>query len=147
MAGNGNGNLKPFVRNDERCFRGGRPKGSKNLSTILRQVLSMDAPENIQKKKNLRDLVGVAEGEKMTNAEVIAAQMVLKAVTRGDLSFINQIIDRTEGKAIQKSQFEATVTNNIPNEIKEGILLAYGDAAKELAEDGDGDGSESERFH
>jgi hypothetical protein len=141
-------NLKPFVKGDERCFRGGRPKGSKNLSTILRQVLSMDAPENIQKKKNLRGLVGVADGEKMTNAEVIAAQMVLRAVSNGDLSFINQIIDRTEGKAIQKSQFEATVTSNIPNEIKEGIMIAYGDAAKELA-DGDGDDGSvnAERLH
>ncbi len=141
-------NLKPFVKGDERCFRGGRPKGSKNLSSILRQVLSMDAPENIQKKKNLRGLVGVADGEKMTNAEVIAAQMVLRAVSNGDLSFINQIIDRTEGKAIQKSQFEATVTSNIPNEIKEGIMIAYGDAAKELA-DGDGDDGSvnAERLH
>jgi hypothetical protein len=131
----GNDNLKPFVKGDARCYRGGRKKGSKNFSTILRQVLSMDAPKSMQKKKNLRALLGLSEGAKMTNTEAMAAQMILKAV-KGDLAFINQIADRTEGKATRKIEFEGTVSNNILAELKAGILLAYDDVKRETDERG-----------
>jgi hypothetical protein len=124
-------NLKPFQPGDARCDRRGQQKGSKNLSTILRQVLSMDAPKAMQKKKNLRGLLGLSEGAKMTNTEAMAAQMIWRAVVKGDLAFINQIADRTEGKATRKIEFEGTVTNNILAELKEGILLAYDEVKKE----------------
>jgi hypothetical protein len=126
-----NDNLKPFVKGDARCYRGGRKKGSKNFSTILRQVLSMPAPKAMQKKKNLRGLLGLSEGAKMTNAEAMAAQMIWRAVSKGDLAFINQVIDRTEGKATRKIEFEGTVTNNILAELKAGILLAYDEVKRE----------------
>jgi hypothetical protein len=137
-------NLKPFQPGDARCYRGGRKKGSKNLSTILRQVLSMDAPKAMQKKKNLRGLLALSEGEQMSNVQAMAAQMIWRAVSKGDLAFINQVADRTEGKATRKIEFEGTVTNNILSELKEGILRAYDDVKRET--DGDGDGSGAERF-
>jgi hypothetical protein len=76
-------------------------------------------------------LLGLSEGAKMTNAEAMAAQMIWRAVSKGDLAFINQIADRTEGKATRKIEFEGTVTNDILAELKEGILLAYDEVKRE----------------
>ena len=65
---------------------GGRPKGT-SLTAALRAEL--DKP--------------VAPGSPVTNREKIAS-MLVELAARGDLAAIREILDRTEGKAVQRQE-------------------------------------------
>ena len=76
----------------------GRPKGSRNLSTILREMLNEDieVTENGEKsKKKLQD--------------IIVRKLIVKAQKgEGDLKAIKEIFDRLEGRPAQS--IDANVT-------------------------------------
>lgn len=71
-------NLKPFVKGDSRINRGGRPKGVKNLSTVVQQIL---ADENLIDKvvKNKPSYWEDLPNKNAANAIVVA--MVIKAMS------------------------------------------------------------------
>ncbi len=69
----------------------GRPKGSRNLSTILREVLDEEIEITLPN----------GQKEKKPFAEVIARKLIKKAV-EGDIRAIREIWDRCEGKATQE---------------------------------------------
>jgi hypothetical protein len=68
----------------------GRPKGTKNLSTILKAMLEEDVEVVIDGKKERRQF-----------QEVIIRKLLKKA-NDGDIRAINEIFDRVEGKAKQE---------------------------------------------
>lgn len=74
----------------------GRPKGTKNLSTILREMLELEIE---------------VDGVKITQKDAIIKQLIKKS-TAGELNAIQEVFDRTEGKAKQE----------IKHEIQKGVL-------------------------
>jgi hypothetical protein len=68
----------------------GRPKGSRNLSTILKEMLEEEVEVNIDGKKERRQF-----------KDVIIRKLIKKA-NDGDLRAIQEVFDRTEGKSKQE---------------------------------------------
>lgn len=73
----------------------GRPKGSRNLSTILREFLDEE--------------IELSDGEKKKYKEVIIRKLIKKA-NDGDLRAITEIFDRVDGKPKQEIHHEVTET-------------------------------------
>jgi len=73
----------------------GRPKGSRNLSTILRELLDEE--------------IELSDGEKKKYKEVIIRKLITKA-NDGDLRAITEIFDRVDGKPTQEIHHEVTET-------------------------------------
>ena len=71
----------------------GRPKGLRNIKTILRDLLECDSSET----------------KGVTRLEAICAKMVVMA-ENGDLASIDRVFDRFEGKPEQKNTVTADVT-------------------------------------
>ena len=82
----------PFVKNDPRINREGRPVGSVSIVAEL--------------KKKLEE---IPEGEKKTYLEKIVKVYLDKALNDKDTKILTDIIDRIDGKALQK--INANVTN------------------------------------
>ncbi len=76
----------------------GRPVGTKNVSTILREMLERLAPDEITNMKLVKAFV---IGKKVTNADVLAACLLKLAIVDGELPAIREIIDRLDGKPKQ----------------------------------------------
>lgn len=74
----------------------GRPKGTKNLSTVLREMLELEIE---------------VDGVKITQKDAIIKKLIQKS-TAGELGAIQEIFDRTEGKPKQ----------DIKHEIQSGVL-------------------------
>jgi hypothetical protein len=91
---------KPFKKgNDPKRNLGGRPKG-KSISTLLNELL----------EKKVKDL----DGTERTRAEIIALKLLSKAtdaktVDNSVLKAIEQILDRSEGKAKQTVDVNSNV--------------------------------------
>lgn len=74
----------------------GRPRGAKNVSTILKERLAKVAPDSVLEKDFIRDY---CKGKKrITHADVIAARLLYSA-QNGDAWAVKEILDRTEGRA------------------------------------------------
>ena len=69
----------------------GRPKGSRNLSTVLREMLEEEIEVIIDGKK---------ERKKFKDAII---RRLIKKANDGDIRAITEIFDRIEGKAIQST--------------------------------------------
>lgn len=81
-------NLKPPFKPGECGNPAGRPKGTRNIKTILSELL-----EITEKVKN--PVTG--EVGEVSQIEMIAAKLVVMA-KNGDLASIDRVLDRTEGK-------------------------------------------------
>jgi hypothetical protein len=68
----------------------GRPKGTKNMSTILREMLELEIE---------------VDGVKMTQKDAIVKKLIKKS-NSGNLRAIQEIFDRTEGKAKQEFKID-----------------------------------------
>lgn len=68
----------------------GRPRGTKNLSTILREMLQEEIEVDVNGNK-----------EKKTLSDVLVRKLIQKA-NSGDVRALTEIFDRTEGKAKQE---------------------------------------------
>jgi hypothetical protein len=82
----------------------GRPKGKKNVSTQLRDIVEQNADI-------IFDIFGKEIPPKFKSrmtSEIIALQLVARAL-RGDRRAINDIMDRLEGKPVQKTETEMRV--------------------------------------
>ena len=89
-------NLKPFKKG-EVTNPNGRPKGSKNRSTIVRELL-----EYASKQKNV--LTG--EEQTLTQEQAITLAMLLKA-GKGDVNAYKALMDSGYGSPVQ--QVEQTI--------------------------------------
>ena len=96
-------NLKePWKEGDPSPNPSGRPKGSRNLSTILREMLN----EQIE-------VVEDGHKKKVTLADALVRKLItngLKGSGTGSARSITEIFDRVEGKAKQTVDLNARVT-------------------------------------
>lgn len=84
-------NIEPYkMKPGETLNPAGRPKGSRNLSTILKEMLDEEIEVNIDGIKSRKQF-----------KEVIIRKLLKKA-NEGDLRAIQEIFDRVEGKAKQE---------------------------------------------
>lgn len=111
-------NLTPFEKGHKRTPNAGRPKGSKTLTTILKSI--MDEPlERIDKKTGLKDV--------KPTSEWLMGVMVRDAL-KGDLRAIREILDRLEGRPLQKINqvttldFKSMDLSSLSNEQIEKLL-------------------------
>lgn len=102
-------NLKPAWNKGESGNPAGRPKGSKNRSTIARQWLEVN-----QSLKN--PLTG--EQETMSQEDLMTLALIKKA-RDGDVNAYKALMDSGYGAPLQ--QIDQTVEQNI-NEIKVNIV-------------------------
>jgi|GEM_PF-1549011 len=87
----------------------GRPAGSKNLSTILREMLQQIAPEAVIDARFVKEF---CKGKKqITVADALAARLLMAAIVEGEGWAIREIGDRTEGKPAQKIDLDMNVTD------------------------------------
>lgn len=86
-------NLQPFSKGISGNPRG-KPKGSKHLSTILGELLQVKIKsEDFIEEKCVKQPVG----------RIIILELIRRA-KEGDLKAIGMILDRLEGKAVQKTE-------------------------------------------
>lgn len=87
----------------------GRPKGSRNASTILREMMEKEAPDQIVDAKFVREFCkGVT---KPTNGHAIVARMMQAAMIDGESWAVKEIFDRLEGKAKQSVEIDMAVSD------------------------------------
>lgn len=81
--------------------KNGRKKGSRNLTTILREIMEADK--------------GTLDGVEVDGKVLLMARLYQKALnSKGDnIKAIREILDRIEGKAIQRSENKNENTHNI----------------------------------
>ena len=103
-------NLTPF-QPGQSGNPAGRPAGSRNIKTILRELLDVAA----QVKDNDGNL------HEVTQLDVICAKLVNMA-KEGDLASIDRVFDRLEGKAAQSVDMTSK-----GNEVK-GVTIMVGKA-------------------
>jgi hypothetical protein len=91
-------NVLPYrLQKGETANPHGRPKGSKNLSTILREMLQKDV--EIVNEDGSR--------EKMPLQYVLVRRLIRQAVNHDNLKAIQEIFDRVEGKPQQSFTLQA----------------------------------------
>ena len=102
-------NLKHFKKGNK--IGKGRPKGSKNLSTTLADMLMQELPTK--------------SGPKLTT-ELIVMGIIKKAIL-GDVSAFREIMDRTEGKTVQsiKSEGSLDVTQRDLSTMTDDQIMRY----------------------
>lgn len=78
---------------------GGRPRGSRNVSSVLATLLAEIAPDIVVDASFVRD---ISKGlKKATIADAAAARLVYEAVVNGQSWALREVLDRTEGRATQ----------------------------------------------
>ena len=90
-------NLTPFKKGNTASVGHGRPKGSKNFATILKDIMSAEK--------------GTLNGKEVDGHVLLMATLYQKALKDKDLPAIREIMDRMEGKTVQKTEIEANITN------------------------------------
>lgn len=88
-------NLKLWEQGKSGNPNPGRKKGSKNITTYLKQYLEK---KNIKQIQDLKFVQELGDGKKITTAEAIALKLIHKALFEGDIRAIENIQDRIEGK-------------------------------------------------
>ena len=89
-------NLKRVPKGGPSPNPAGKPKGTRSLSTILKEMLETEIDvtvEGVKTKKELRDVM---------------IQSLIKKAAAGDLKAIEQIFDRVEGRAKQQTDVNIT---------------------------------------
>lgn len=96
-------NLKRF-RRGQSGNPNGRPKGSRNVSTALTEMLSAVAPDVVRKAEFVKSFA--RSRKKATIADAVAMRIVYEGVVNGQSWALKEICDRTEGKPRQSVKFE-----------------------------------------
>lgn len=116
-------NLKSF-RKGQSGNPAGRPVGSRNVSTVLANMLAEIAPDVVVEASFVKD---ISKGLKQaTIADAAAARIVYQAIVKGDSWALKELLDRTEGKPKERLQIShnddvnaaAKVANNFFEERK-----------------------------
>lgn len=110
-----NANLKSFKSGDEWTGnRKGRPKGSRNRSSIVKDILESAALDNIRDKHREALGDGVASSAETIADQIVAAQ-VIKALD-GDARALQELLDSAYGKNTDK--VESKVSFNRMGSVK-----------------------------
>lgn len=95
-------NLKPPFKKGQSGNPNGRPKGSRNRSTIIRELLEQAALKKVQKIQS--ELLIDEDGKEIpqqTIADQVAAALLIKALS-GDVSAARELLDSSYGKLTEK---------------------------------------------
>ena len=106
----------------------GRPKGKRNLSTLLREALEKLA---VNPKTGAKIIV---DGQEMTYQELLIQQVLVKGIVKGNDKTIELIFDRLEGKPRQKIDFndESEDRENRFSDIRKLVsILTHGESTSE----------------
>ena len=115
-------NLIPARKGEPSRNPAGRPKGSKNIATILRKYLKC----NLEAKNPFTQ-----EIKKLSAADIIELQLITKAI-KSDLAAIKEIHDRLEGRP-------DTISHTIINQLSQTNVV-------KRAAESDADIAERKRF-
>jgi hypothetical protein len=99
-------NLKSWSKGESGNPKG-RPKGSKNRSTILRELTEL-------RVKDVHPVTG--EEVWVTNEYRMAMAVIDKAIAKGDHQALNMIYDNIYGK--QKDSVDMTTTETVSHDFK-----------------------------
>jgi len=83
----------------------GRPKGVRNLSTILREMLEQEVPITTED--------GKVERKKLQ--EILVRKLINQAVKKENLKAIQEIFDRVEGKPVQRVEMNTISPEDVAN--------------------------------
>lgn len=87
-----------FTSENQPANRGRKP-GSRNVSTVLREMLEKLAPGELIDAKFVKEF---CKGKKrVTSADAAAARIMFEALVKGEPWALRELMDRTEGKASQ----------------------------------------------
>jgi len=93
---------KPFVKNDPRINRNGRPKKGECMTDILNWALD-------QERKIKEDEPG--KEKKLILRHALAEKLISKAVDEGDVAAIKYIFDRLDGKPKESIEITDSATD------------------------------------
>lgn len=100
-------NLKSFTKG-QTGNPSGRPRGSRNVSTVLAGMLSEIAPDVVIEASFIKD---ISKGlKKATIADAAAARLVYEGVVNGQSWALRELLDRTEGKSKQTLEISSRET-------------------------------------
>lgn len=85
----------------------GRPKGSKNISTIIKNLLDEQAPGALVDSKFVKEFAKKVKNP--TNADAAACRILYEGLILGERWALVEIMDRTEGKADQAIELSGNV--------------------------------------
>ena len=120
---NGDDCTNGFDKRPEDINRTGRPKGSKNRTTIVRMILEQDAsfPEKVFKR--LKEIYPNIE-KQMSVEEIMTIIQAKKAITKGDTQAYKALMD--SGYGFPKHEFEQHI---IPEsqvyKLKDGTIIEF----------------------
>ena len=98
----------PFKKNDPRINRKGRPKGSRSLSTKLREALLQYERKTGQSYQDL-----------------LIQSLLNQAITKGDVRAIREVFDRIDGKVTQGLDLSGSIDlETIDDNTKEEYIKA-----------------------
>jgi hypothetical protein len=109
-------NLKMFEKGNK---GGGRKKGSVSLVYVLKKLL--------KKEIDIKDPFTKAQSKAQLR-EAVALALVTKAL-KGDVSAIKEIIERVDGKVLQKTEITSSI-KQIGEMSKDELLQEYQDCKK-----------------
>ncbi len=98
----------------------GRTKGVRNVSTVLREMLQVLAPDAVIDTKFVKEF---CKGKKkIYNADAQAARIMFEALVKGEAWAIKELLDRTEGKPAQAitGANGGPITNRVIFEVIDG---------------------------
>lgn len=95
-------NLKPFKKGDPSPNPNGRPKGSRNRSTVIREFLEATMTE-----KN--PITG--KTEKLSVEQLMALSMIKQVLSKGNVHAWNSIKDDAYGKAKESVELSGDILN------------------------------------
>lgn len=97
-------NLVPIPKGTTRNPNG-RPVGSRNVSTVLKEMLAEIAPNSVINEEFIKQF---CKGKKnITIAHAFAARMINEGLVNGESWAFKEVLDRSEGKAKQSIEIEA----------------------------------------
>jgi len=97
---------KPFVKNDPRINRKGRPKRGQTLTDILSWALDQ--------RKTITDSETGKE-KSLLLRQVLAEKLISKAINDGDVSALRYVFDRLDGRPKESVEISAK-QNDIPDD-------------------------------
>ena len=108
-----NDNLKPFTGADDPRRQNGRKKGSKNLSTIVVELLNQDVDPNLPIDA---EWLSLEKEQPITYAKAIALSMIVKAIN-GDVRASTWVSNYADKQPAEPGLFEKTniIFEVVPN--------------------------------
>jgi hypothetical protein len=98
-------NLKPFAGADDKRRQNGRKKGSKNISTIVREILDSDINPKLNLNNQITELVGT--NSPLTYARAMSLAIIIKAIG-GDVRAADWVMNQYDKSPDPEGFFNKT---------------------------------------